>query len=199
MGEMNYIYDKNGIPRVEGKTREELILEFQPDAMRQTHRYIYNNPSKSEDIVGEANLALVMAVDHWVANRVDDNLAKVVCLFVSRKINDYVLTDKTVKIPKSVKEKPETVSATVTDADGSYYEDFTLDYEQVVEDSPLEAMLRSETLRSMNLSYRERTILMMRAEGYTQKEIAEALKITQPRIYHLLAVILERFERVSRL
>ena len=193
----NYVLGKDGRPRVEGNNRDQLILEFLPDAMCQTHRYIKNNYARAEDIKSEARLALVKAVDYWLANGEDDNLAKVVMVMVSRAINDYILYDSTIKTPKSNKDKPEIVSATSTNSDVDYYEDFTRPYERAIECDPAGLILRDEFVKAMNLSYKETTILGMRYEGYTQQEIADALVLTQPRVYGIIKEILERFERVT--
>lgn len=193
----DYIIDiKTNLPRVYGKTRDELIFEFMPDALKQKWRFVYHNPTKEEDIHSVALLALVEAVDWWLINRTDDNLGSVVCHFVNLQVRDYLLYDHTVRCPKSQKVKPVIVSATLHDDDGHCYEDFTLSYQQASRSSVSEQAQYLELINRLELSYRQKAILELRIQGYTLAEIGSCLGISTTWVYENLEQIAGRYERL---
>lgn len=197
MGSVDHITKADGLPRVHGLNRDELILEFMPDALKQKWRHVRTNPTKEEDIHSVALVALVEAVDWWLINRTDDNLGKVVCLFANRQINDYILYDHTVRCPKSQKIKPMVVSATLHDSDGQCFEDFTLAYQQVTHSMSEDTVDYNELLKRMELTYRQRTILDLRIKGYTLAEIAIVLRLSMTRVHELLDKIKTSYKRLQ--
>lgn len=144
-------------------------------------RYIYKYPRKREDIISSGMVGLTQAVVWSSQGRlIDLNITPYIVATVKRFIKDFLETDHLIPIPRhAFKEQIErlsipeflpivmTVSSITGDDEENYLEDTFLSNDKHINpETPI-----NEILDALNLTEFEKQVALMKAEGYTVREI----------------------------
>lgn len=141
-----------------------------------------------DDLVGAAMVGICQAVDWAPTHLYDNNITPYIYQTCERHVRDLIEKRLAITIPRGVfcslqDERnlflPVVNFTTKLDDEGNEYEQMDEIAAKTVEEHPL---LFEELLESLALSAKEKTVLQMLLEAYTQDEIAAVVGLTRQRV-----------------
>jgi len=173
-------------------------------AMSIVAKYAHRYPYLTDDMVGAAMMGICQAVD-WAPTRLyDNNITPYIYQTCERFIRDLIEKRNVVNMPRETYQKLREEDAfvplvqminAIKDDEDNYFDEYDLITEQaarVVEENPI---LFEELVESLALSSRDRMVVNLLVEDYTQTEIAKLLGVSDEMIRLIRRQIGEKLQR----
>lgn len=141
-------------------------------------------PKKKRDLVSEAMLAIVEWTDKAPLSLKSDDYTRYIAFKIHRACGNFVYVDRLINIPISTRCL-------------NKLKDLEIVPEQElpnrISTSTLNSMILKETLDKAIKNKRERNVIDLKSQGYTQQEVADILGVSQQWIQHIIGEVEERF------
>lgn len=186
--------------------KNEIIGGHMRLGMSATAKYSRRYPFLRDDLIGASMFGICQAVD-WAATKLyDNNITPYIYRTCDRFIRDMVEARNPIRIPRRTflaltddgdMFVPLVQAITHIDDDGNYYDEYDKlsEVSGTIEEHP---MLFAEMLESLLLSARDRTLIDMLLEDWTQTEIAEHLGVSKMYITQMKQQIGERIRHYQK-
>ncbi len=188
--------------------REELGRSFIRLALKVASSYAARKPSKADDYSSAALFGIAYALDKAQEKLIDDNITGWVIVNIRRFIRRFYETDHMVRTPSTTYHRAKAEGRQLNSQSVFVVDNRELNAGEGTKTSVLYQRVRvrpsgsifelKEMLQLSARDDRDRNILKLRSEGYTDAEIAERMEISTTYVQRKRTEIESRFDKLDK-